>query len=114
MWEQVGSVGVDAGNIWIGDACYVFHKSSEELAAHGLGKDWSDFADIISFKTSFDTDKYIEFSDGMLIESGYGDGVYPVQVRKNTDGRVVEVRVLFDMFDEEVPSASDENVEMFI
>jgi hypothetical protein len=33
---------------------------------------------------------------GVAFSSGYGDGVYPVYVRKNKDGRIVEVRILME------------------
>jgi hypothetical protein len=33
---------------------------------------------------------------GVVFSSGYGDGCYPVIARRNSDGRVVEVRILMD------------------
>lgn len=33
---------------------------------------------------------------GVVFSSGYGDGIYPVYVRKNKDGRIVEVRILME------------------
>ena len=33
---------------------------------------------------------------GVVFGSGYGDGVYPVYVRKNDEGRIVEVRILME------------------
>jgi len=32
---------------------------------------------------------------GVVVSTGYGDGEYPVEVRRNEDGRIAEVRVRF-------------------
>ena len=33
---------------------------------------------------------------GLAVESGYGDGTYDVYVKKNKEGRVASVTVIFD------------------
>lgn len=38
---------------------------------------------------------------GVAFRSGWGDGVYQVQVRKNEEGRIIEARILMDDADEE-------------
>lgn len=99
---QVGTVGVDAGLIWVGDPCYVLGED----ASHGVKK-WSEFCDILDKNGYFDSS--VRFTEplgsdvGLAIESGYGDGVYPVFVTYNFEGRVAKVEVIFD------DSADDED-----
>lgn len=95
-WEKVGEIGVDAGIVWLGDPCYILHKSKKDLPA-SIGKDWSDFcnklgsADTKSFPYAMGHEGL-----GVVVSSGYGDGTYPVEIRRNSDGVIREVRIVFD------------------
>ena len=82
-FRKVGTFGVDAGLCWIGDPCYVVSKD----ASH-VWKKWSDFCDEIG------NDDIHVFKAGIAVSSGYGDGEYPVYVKKQ-DGRVKEVLIKF-------------------
>lgn len=94
MWEQVGKIGVDAGLCWIGDPCYCVTPDSDEHPA----QTWDEFCDKLG-----DDHKHKQWNYkrghaglGVTVETGYGDGTYPVYVKKNRHGRVVEVKVCFD------------------
>lgn len=93
-WQRVGEIGVDAGICWIGDPCYILHrtpKEQEELAPV-IGADWLEFCDKLHGDNSgVTTFPYALGHDGLgvVVSTGYGDGVYPVFVRYDKEGRVV-------------------------
>ncbi len=100
-WERVGAIGVDAGLCWIGDPCYVLHK--EEGAPTSIGADWGEFCDRMGRDvTQFNYDLG-HAGLGVCVATGYGDGFYPVEVRRSEDGRIAEVRVVF------IPEAESED-----
>lgn len=90
---KIGSFGVDAGLVWIGDPCYILHKGDE--SPKELGKDWSEFCDRY-FKQSQDKGG-AQFGDclGVCIMSGYGDGVYDVYIKKGADGYTQQALIDF-------------------
>lgn len=87
-WEKIGTVGVDAGMIWVGDPCYVLGRDS----SHGP-KNWQEFCS--------KTDAHQDYSEplgkgiGFAISSGYGDGSYAVYIRRSRESRVSAVKVVF-------------------
>lgn len=91
-WEHVGQVAVDAGCVWLGDPCYIIDNSQDWT------RDWIKFCE----KTSNSHDKgylQINFDSGhnglgVLVHSGYGDGNYPVYIKKENN-RVKEVKIVF-------------------
>jgi hypothetical protein len=94
-WEEIGGLDVDAGIIWLGDPCYLveapYRPDSNPF------KDWSAFcAKIAGMVThqSFDHGSGNP-GKGLVVSAGYGDGHYPVYIRRAPDGRVAEVRVQF-------------------
>jgi hypothetical protein len=93
-WEEVGVVGVDAGLVWIGDPCYILHP---ENPPEEIGKTWIDFCDKLDWEETTHQFRYDNGGEGLgvVVSSGYGDGTYPVFVRRTRDGRVAEVRVVF-------------------
>jgi hypothetical protein len=82
-WEQVGVVGVDAGCILLGDPSYwMSGKDYDKLICNG----WSE-----SLQINYDLG---HAGKGVVVSSGFGDGCYPVYVKKQ-HGRVKEVRIKF-------------------
>lgn len=107
-WIKAGTIGVDAGCVWVGDPCYL--KNGE-----GPMQDWQKFCDkLISGDCGcFDTNGFMQFKyeaghDGICVSSGYGDGEYDVLVRK-AGGRVAELRVVF-ITDEDTDNEDNEEV----
>lgn len=98
-WEEVGEIGVDAGLCWIGDPCYILHRATPPLE---IGTDWLDFCKRVGFEgaTQFNYDLG-HAGLGVVVDTGYGDGVYPVYVKRNAEGRIAEVRVVFISEDED-------------
>jgi len=99
--KLIGTVGIDAGMLYLGDPCYVIDKP--------LGrKTWDDFMRDL-YATSADGGEaqwwHVNatisetsprtFPAGMVVTTGYGDGEYPVEVTLDKNGRITSVTVRF-------------------
>ena len=100
-WEPAGVIGVDAGMCWIGDPCYCATPDANEHPAPTWGQFCGNLRDL-------DRDGYQQFyfsrgheGLGVAVSTGYGDGCYPVSIRRTEDGRVAGVRVDFVGEDDE-------------
>jgi hypothetical protein len=82
VWEQVGSVGVDSGTIWISDPCYAKYaaKASEDRSKNGFPS-----VTVGKFEKGHE-------GAGVLVDTG-GDCIFPVSVRRSTKGEVLEIRI---------------------
>ena len=93
--RQIGTIGVDAGLCWIGDPCYILHK---EEPAGEIGKSWKEFCDMIDHDSRHTQFNYRKGHPGLgvCVQTGYGDGTYPVFAEFNSDGVLARVIVDFD------------------
>lgn len=93
-WQKVGEIGVDAGLCWLGDPCYCVTPDVDEHPA----KTWDEFCDKLQKieKKGVAQWNYKGGHIGVTVSTGYGDGVYPVFIRRNADGRISAVKVIFD------------------
>ena len=91
-WKQVGEIGVDAGLCWIGDPCYVVAKDSSHVF-----ESWDSFcSQLFDSENKNGNKNHKQWTAGVSVSTGYGDGTYPVFIQTNRDGRCVGVRVDFD------------------
>ena len=95
---MAGVIGVDAGLCWVGDPCYILHREGEEDTPKSIGRNWMEFCD--SLGRDYPTVKQFHYDRGhpglgVCVSTGYGDGGYPVEVRRTAEGRIAEVRVVF-------------------
>lgn len=96
-WEKVGTIDVDAGLCWIGDPCYII--GNDELDYPYLN--WDDFCKKLFIKEKEGVTKWKHhdetYSDGkgITVRTGYGDGTYPVYAKRNNEGRITEVKIVF-------------------
>lgn len=91
-WEQVGEIGVDAGLCWIGDPCYCVTPDATEHPA----KTWAEFCQKLGNEDTKQWNYKLGHAGlGVSVQTGYGDGTYPVFVKKNKEGRVMEAKVVF-------------------
>lgn len=93
-WQEVGSVAVDAGHIWVGDPCYILDPSLKRPKE--LGKDWNDVVPKMvsgdAVQWSFD---HGTAGLGVTVVSGFGDGQYPVSVRRTKSGEIAALMITF-------------------
>jgi hypothetical protein len=88
-WTLCGQITVDAGCVILVDPCYVLpnrdrpglaYERAARLDEPGEPPLIYDLPDVTS---------------GILVSTGYGDGVYDVFARYTEEGRVAELRVVF-------------------
>ena len=106
--KRIGEIGVDAGLCWIGDPCYVLHKVQPP---RGIGKDWDEFCELLD-NGQYPTCKQINYDLGhpglgVVVTTGYGDGVYPVYAQFNDEGLVAKLWVEFIAPDDETDEAEE-------
>lgn len=108
-WEKAGSISVDAGFVWLGDPCYILHRNDpaeQDAAPQDIGASWHDFCDRIRARGLYHTGVAAFSHDaghpgmGVCVSTAYGDGTYPVYVKRDRHGRIAEVRIVFADADE--------------
>ncbi|MEO2122451.1 MAG: hypothetical protein ABGY10_03905 [bacterium] len=87
QWETIGCIYVDAGLCWLGDPCYVLGDEASSRV-----KDWGEFVDALHEGSG--TSAPLGEGVGVAVSTGWGDGKYPVEVKRRA-GRVAEVRIVF-------------------
>jgi hypothetical protein len=87
-WKQIGVVGVDSGQIMIGDPCYIKPESYEE--------NYIKQTENYDFHQGHQQLKYPMGHAGLAVifNNGIGDGFYKVEA-KFTNGSISEVRIKF-------------------
>ena len=85
--ERIGSISVDAGCIQIGDPCYTHEEAGN----------WSDYCKNELSRMDENNKQYTSIGDGIavVVNSGHGDGGYPVFVTRDPNGLVASVTVRF-------------------
>lgn len=90
--EKVGFITVDAGLVQIGDPCYTSDGRNH-------CEDWTKFCDKL-FKSQKDGVLSVNHDAGapgkaIVIQTAYGDGVYPVYVKRDENGSILQLIVDF-------------------
>ncbi len=105
--KQIGEIGVDAGLCWIGDPCYILHTGQPPKT---IGKSWDEFCDVLHEDGQYPTCKQFAYDLGhpglgIVVSTGYGDGIYPVFAQFNDEGRIAKVWVEFIGQDDDTDEA---------
>lgn len=91
--ENVGTVYVDSGCIMVGDPCYTATNDASSRV-----EKWGEFSDRIfddKNKRASGVSEPVGTGIGLVVDSGYGDGSYPVTITRNSEGRIASVTVTF-------------------
>lgn len=98
IWESIGYFVTDKGMVWLG-CHHPFIEGSDN--PKDVGESWDAFVDIIKEKVD-PTGCFAQFRRddgengiGVVVSTGFGDGMYPVQIRRSPEGEIAEMRVLF-------------------
>ncbi len=92
-WQKVGEIGVDAGLCMVGDPCYVSYNNHKTHPIHN----WKTFCNQLNDDVTQLKNGLARVALGIVVESGRGDGIYPVYIKRNgRKGRVAELKVVFD------------------
>jgi hypothetical protein len=92
-----GTFGVDSGQAMVGDPCYLDQWKTN------VGEDWNLEGKVGDYSYQGASATTIEnnygelgISTAVVFSTGYGDGLYPVYVKLNNDGRVSKVVIDFE------------------
>lgn len=101
-WEKIGNLPVDAGCILLSDPCYVLPDSRypNEDEQVEIPYDYATMLEemkVAEWPRVFNVQpKNYSNPLGLIVESGYGDGLYPVYAKFNKEGRLIQVMIDFD------------------
>lgn len=114
QWERVGTIGVDAGLCWLGDPCYILHTKH---SPKDIGKNWGEFCSKLHEGTTRKDYHQFDYDIGhaglgVAVQTGWGDGSYPVLVKRGPEGRIAEVKVVFIGLDEEAKNIMEHMEEL--
>jgi Protein of unknown function (DUF4241) len=90
QWQKVGHTSVDSGRLVILDPSYIV----SEVMREGSGMTVDDLFRPTPCGGLRNERAHHDLA--FVMETGYGDGVYPVYVQANDEGRIVAVKVRFD------------------
>lgn len=98
---EIGSVSVDSGQILLCDPCYIKDGFDNQPQFRHLEKPKLDYDGCCDVTLSDDNAGQLyhgmgHAGAGVAVASGYGDGVYPVYVTYNDEGRVASVTIEFE------------------
>lgn len=92
-----GSFAVDSGQAMVGDPCYLddwdTNKNDEWNLEGKLNQYSYQGASATTLANSYGQ---LGFATAVVFNTGYGDGLYPVYVQMNEDGRVSKVVIDFE------------------
>jgi hypothetical protein len=87
----------------VGDPCYASFTEDHSHPIHNWGKFCASLDEEPKYPTDqkYPTIKQLDYALGhkglgVVVSTGYGDGVYPVYVKRNAEGRITGLRVDFD------------------
>lgn len=103
-WKEIGEFSVDSGQLLLVDPCYL-----NEWVDDGDDVDFNKFGEFSYDGACSETSSEKGYGqlgglNALVVSTGYGDGVYPVYAKKNEDGRISEIKIVF-IEDEDLKTA---------
>jgi hypothetical protein len=93
---HAGSFGVDSGQAMVGDPCYLDNWDTNKNDEWNLEGKVGEYSYQGASATTL-ANNYGELGfNAVVFSTGYGDGLYPVYVQLNEDGRVSKVVIDFE------------------
>jgi hypothetical protein len=96
-WKEIGTVGVDTGEIIIADPANVLSPR--------------EYDELHKKETGAKLPLHIDFKHGIVSKTGFSDGIYHVFAKFGDFGkvakRIMEIRIIFDMVDGDSEKVSD-------
>lgn len=106
-WEYVGTLGVDSGQMMLCDPCYIKKDFANEYGEGGNPMSYSGACNATLSNQGFgfltNTSGNYSINLAFVTSSGYGDGSYPVYIKRDGN-RIAEMKIVFigkDLEDEE-------------
>jgi hypothetical protein len=92
-----GQIGIDSGQAMVGDPCYLDNWDTNQNDEWNIdGKQGQYSYHGASATTISNAYGQLGNSTAVVFNTGYGDGLYPVYVQMNEDGRVSKVVIDFE------------------
>lgn len=92
-----GSIAIDSGQAMVGDPCYLddwdTNKGDEWNLEGKLNQYSYQGASATTLANSYGQ---LGFATAVVFNTGYGDGLYPVYVQMNDEGRISKVVIDFE------------------
>lgn len=92
-----GQIGIDSGQAMVGDPCYLDTwetNKNDEFNIDGKEGEYSYHGACAT--TLSNNYGQLGLGEAVVFNTGYGDGLYPVYVQMNEDGRVSKVVIDFE------------------
>ena len=88
--EFVGHITVDSGQVIVGDPCYLKVWDGNENEPFTIEGQQGQYSYLGSCEATLSEDGFGTLNNGFAValSSGYGDGTYPVYVKKNDNGKI--------------------------
>ena len=87
-WEEIGAIGIDSGQMMLIDPCYTLPEDDYKLCVKETSN--KDRCGIVRGETG-------GLSGFAVTKTFSGDGVYPVFVKRSSDGKIREMKIKFDV-----------------
>lgn len=97
-YERAGSICVDSGQVMLVDPCYIDKDFSTEWDKEAIeGKEDPGLNYNGACRITLSKKGCGNFAKDMAFatSTGYGDGVYPVYVKRDTNGRIIAMKIKF-------------------
>ena len=91
-FEKVGYIGVDSGQVMLIDPCYIKNDFESEFKAKP-GLNYAGACEVTLSSEGYGNFGGVEMA--FATRTAHGDGVYPVYVKRDANGTILEMKIKF-------------------